>query len=239
MNLVTTNWTNEDFDIYRKYLLSLKNTAEKVQRRTTIINTKMEVLAIYSKEVKEISNYIFKETNYISFLNNVDFKCYEETMIYGNIISKTKDFQKFKNFLKLLSTKTDNWATVDNIKFTYFYKNHKDDMFNLSTKYLKDKEAFNRRYGILMLFDYINDNEYNKKIFDQLNNLINEEEYYVNIAASWLLCEMFIKQRKITLSYFENHKTNKFIINKGVQKCRESFRVSDLDKELLLKYKVK
>lgn len=239
MNLVTTNWTNEDFDIYRKYLLSLKNTAEKVQRRITIINTKMEVLAIYSKEVKEISNYIFKETNYISFLNNVDFKYYEETMIYGNIISKTKDFQKFKNFLKLLSTKTDNWATVDNIKFTYFYKNHKDDMFNLSTKYLKDKEAFNRRYGILMLFDYINDNEYNKKIFDQLNNLINEEEYYVNIAASWLLCEMFIKQRKITLSYFENHKTNKFIINKGVQKCRESFRVSDLDKELLLKYKVK
>lgn len=239
MNLVTTNWTNEDFDIYRKYLLSLKNTDEKVQRRITIINTKMEVLAIYSKEVKEISNYIFKETNYISFLNNVDFKYYEETMIYGNIISKTKDFQKFKNFLKLLSTKTDNWATVDNIKFTYFYKNHKDDMFNLSTKYLKDKEAFNRRYGILMLFDYINDNEYNKKIFDQLNNLINEEEYYVNIAASWLLCEMFIKQRKITLSYFENHKTNKFIINKGVQKCRESFRVSDLDKELLLKYKVK
>lgn len=239
MNLVTTNWTNEDFAIYRKYLLSLKNTDEKVQRRITIINTKMEVLAIYSKEVKEISNYIFKETNYISFLNNVDFKYYEETMIYGNIISKTKDFQKFKNFLKLLSTKTDNWATVDNIKFTYFYKNHKDDMFNLSTKYLKDKEAFNRRYGILMLFDYINDNEYNKKIFDQLNNLINEEEYYVNIAASWLLCEMFIKQRKITLSYFENHKTNKFIINKGVQKCRESFRVSDLDKELLLKYKVK
>ena len=239
MNLVTTNWTNEDFAIYRKYLLSLKNTDEKVQRRITIINTKMEVLAIYSKEVKEISNYIFKETNYISFLNNVDFKYYEETMIYGNIISKTKDFQKFKNFLKLLSTKTDNWATVDNIKFTYFYKNHKDDMFNLSTKYLKDKEVFNRRYGILMLFDYINDNEYNKKIFDQLNNLINEEEYYVNIAASWLLCEMFIKQRKITLSYFENHKTNKFIINKGVQKCRESFRVSDLDKELLLKYKVK
>ena len=239
MNLVTTNWTNEDFAIYRKYLLSLKNTDEKVQRRITIINTKMEVLAIYSKEVKEISNYIFKETNYISFLNNVDFKYYEETMIYGNIISKTKDFQKFKNFLKLLSTKTDNWATVDNIKFTYFYKNHKDDMFNLSTKYLKDKQAFNRRYGILMLFAYINDNEYNKKIFDQLNNLINEEEYYVNIAASWLLCEMFIKQRKITLSYFENHKTNKFIINKGVQKCRESFRVSDLDKELLLKYKVK
>ena len=40
-----------------------------------------------------------------------------------------------------------------------------------------------------------------------------------------------------TLKYLENHKLNKFTINKAISKCRESYRVSKEDKELLLKYK--
>ena len=40
-------------------------------------------------------------------------------------------------------------------------------------------------------------------------------------------------------SIVKTHKLNKFTINKGISKCRDSYRVSKEDKELLLKYKVK
>ena len=48
-----------------------------------------------------------------------------------------------------------------------------------------------------------------------------------------------IKQRTMTLAYLNHHNLNKFTINKAVQKCRDSFRVSLEDKEMLLKFKMK
>ena len=65
----------------------------------------------------------------------------------------------------------------------------------------------------------------------------DENEYYVNMSAAWLLCECFIKQREATLKYFKNNTTNNFIINKAISKCRDSFRVSIEDKKLLVTFK--
>jgi hypothetical protein len=53
--------------------------------------------------------------------------------------------------------------------------------------------------------------------------------YFVNVL---------LKEEKRQLS-FKNHKLNKFTINKGISKCRDSYRVSVEDKEMLLKYKIK
>ena len=46
-----------------------------------------------------------------------------------------------------------------------------------------------------------------------------------------------IYNRDKTLKYLEHNKLNKFTINKAISKCRDSFRISAQDKELLLKYK--
>ena len=83
------------------------------------------------------------------------------------------------------------------------------------------------------------DLEYLDEIFNILNDFYNEEHYYVNMINSWLLCECFIKHRDETVKFLKTHKLNKFTINKAIQKCRDSYRVSIEDKEMLLKYKVK
>ena len=57
------------------------------------------------------------------------------------------------------------------------------------------------------------------------------------MIIAWLLAEMFIKFREKTLNFFETGKINDFVINKAVQKCRDSFRVSKEDKKMLLKFK--
>ena len=54
---------------------------------------------------------------------------------------------------------------------------------------------------------------------------------------AWLLCNLFIKRREKTISFLQNNKLNKFTINKGISKCRDSFRVSKEDKEYLLRFK--
>jgi 3-methyladenine DNA glycosylase AlkD len=68
---------------------------------------------------------------------------------------------------------------------------------------------------------------------------IKSEEYYVNMANAWLLCECLIKEREKTLKFLEHHSLNLFTLNKMISKCSDSFRVSEEDKNLLLKYKSK
>ena len=65
----------------------------------------------------------------------------------------------------------------------------------------------------------------------------NEQEYYVNMMASWCLQQCMVIDREKTINYFKNNKTNKFVINKAISKCRDSLRISKDDKEFLLQFK--
>lgn len=105
-------------------------------------------------------------------------------------------------------------------------------------EYIKNEKPFVRRIGMSILFNFINNSDYIDKIFKLLDKFYYEEDYYVNMMNAWLLCECFIKQRDKTLRYIKNNNLNKFTINKAIQKCRESYRVSKEDKEMLLEYKI-
>lgn len=238
MDLVKIKWTKEDFKIFRSYLYDIRSSDEKRVWRNGIVKSNLDVLSIYQKDIKKITNEILKNEYFENYLKDTNFIYYEETLIYGNIISHFKDFKRFEHYLDKLSVVTENWATCDNLNFKNVYKSDKDILFNLSLKYINDDLLFKRRIGLLMLFEFINDEKYEKEIFKILDSLLLEDEYYVNMAASWLLCELFIKSRDNALRYYKSNKTNKFIVNKSISKCRDSFRVSKKDKELLLSFKV-
>lgn len=227
----------KSLDNFNRYLLTFKNTPEKVARRTTIINTKLPVLAIYSKESKLIVKTIKDNVNIIDFLNMSDFTYYEHTMIYGSLLKYLKSFDEVKHYLKVLSLKTDNWATCDNLPFKDLNKKYDEELSLLSLEYLKSELPFERRIGFNILFSLINIKQYNALTFSVLNDFDNEDEYYVNMMIGWLLCELYIKDQAGTLNYLKTNRLNKQAINLFVQKCRDSFRVSDEDKAMLLKYK--
>lgn len=237
MDFNNIKWSMTDFNDFHNFLLTYKESEERIKRSEMIIKTTMPILGIYMNEINEISKLILK-SDYHKYLENTNFKYYEETLIYGKVLNRIKDEKLFLKYLNDFVLTIDNWSTVDNIKFNVIYKRNKDLLFETSIKYLNNEKPFIRRTAILILFNFINDEFYEKKIFDLLDELINEEHYYVNMAASWLLCELFIKSKTNTLAYYNNHSTNKFIINKSISKSRDSFRVTKKDKEDILKYKV-
>jgi len=237
MDFKNLNWDKNDLENFYKFLLTYKEGSNRIERSKTIVNTSMPILGIYMKEINEVAKLIMS-SNYNKYLENINFKYYEETLIYGKVLNKIKDENLFFKYLDNFVLTIDNWSTVDNIKFNNMYKKNKKMLFEVALKYLNFKEPFVRRTAILILFNYINDEVYEKEIFKILDSLKDEEHYYVNMAASWLLCELFIKSKTNTLKYYENNQTNKFVINKSISKCRDSFRVSNEDKEKLLKFKV-
>lgn len=76
-------------------------------------------------------------------------------------------------------------------------------------------------------------------VFESIITLDKEDEYYVIMMAGWLLSECIIRYQDKTLDFIKDDKLNYLIVNKAIQKCRESRRVSIEQKESLLLYKRK
>lgn len=235
MNLTTINWKNITEDEFASYL----HKYSKVNRRYNlkgILNTNKEILFIPMGDVRKIVKEI-KKGDYISFLNNAWFNYHELTIMYCLLLDEIKDFKIFEKYLNILSENTDSWSITDALPHKKLRSLHQDRMFELALFYHRSGEPFKIRFGTVILFSFI-EKTYLPTIFTSLNSFTNEKHYYVNMANAWFLCESFIKEREMTLDYLENHKLNKFTINKTISKCRDSFRVSNTDKEMLIKYRM-
>ena len=233
MNLVKDNWTKKDGEDFVKYLGTLKN-ADRIEWTKRIINTKLPVLAIKSPVIKQIAKEI-KKGNYLSFLDLNLTNYYENTAINSALISSIKDFDVFKKYLKIYSRTIDNWASCDTVSFKV--KKKEELFYALALEYRKSKLPFERRLSLSIMFKLLDNELYIDKIFEFMNSFYDETEYYVNMINAWLFCDCFIKQRDKTIKYLEHHKLNKFTINKGISKCRDSYRVSKEDKDFLLNFK--
>ena len=234
MELIRKHWTEKDIDELLECLTSLSRGEEKSKWEQNIVNTNLTCLGITAPNISAITKQIAKG-NYMEFIELLPWQNYPIVTILGKLICEISDFNTLKNYLDKYSKRVDNWAHCDCLKLKINNAN-RENFFRLAQEYIKSTHPFQRRIGIIILFSFI-DEQYLKKIFHLLDSLHNEEHYYVNMANAWLVCECFIKQRNITLAYLEKHHLNNFTINKAISKCRDSFRVSSEDKELLLKFK--
>lgn len=227
------SWTKKDIEQFYNFLEGIKNQ-KKVEWTRKIINTNMPLLAIKIPVIKDIAKQISKG-NFISFLQQRPFKYYDSLAICGLLIPKINDFDTMVNHLLEFSKIIDNWANCDLLKFNI--NSNEEKYFLLSKKLLSSKMTFERRIGVIILFEFIKKEDYLEKIFNCLNQLFDEKEYYVNMACAWLVCELFIKQRDKTLNFLKTNTLNYFVLNKAISKCRDSYRVSEQDKYMLLNFK--
>ena len=237
MELVKTLWKAEDKKDFLDYLTSLSNT-KNIDWARRILNTQLDLLCLPTKKVHEIENHIYKG-NYTSFLDLNIFDNYESIAIYGMILSKINDFDLMITYMKRYMDVMENWAHVDLLSFN-IHDSNKNQFIALSNTCLKDSRIFVRRLGLMILFQMIDDPSVLNIIFESLIYLDQEDAYYVIMMGGWLLSEAIIKYKDKTLLFLSKHPDlNKKIVNKGIQKCRESRRLSQEEKDFLLAFKRK
>ena len=230
-------WTEKDGKELQKHLLSLSKGTKSIEFEKRIANTQLPCIAVPSKQVQKIANEIAKG-NFMSFLNLWLCDNLTDTFINCKLIYHIKDFDTLKIYLDKYSEKVDNWASCDILKFN-INKENKEKIFNLAEEYLLSPLLFRRRIGIIIFFDFLKTDEFVDRIFNNIKGLFNEQEYYVNMAVSWLLCEMFIKHRQKTIEFLRLKQINSFTLAKTISKCQDSFRVSKEDKDFLKTLKTK
>jgi 3-methyladenine DNA glycosylase AlkD len=235
MELTKSIWNINDGKKFLTYLESLSNR-DKSAWSKRILNSNLDVLALPTKTMSWIANAILKG-NYESFLQLKLFENYESIAIYGMIVSKINDFQKMKNYLDIYITVMENWAHCDLLSININNTN-KNQFITLSEQYIKSPKVFVRRLGLLIVFYLIRDSKYLSYAFNALSQFEHENEYYVIMMGGWLLSECIIRYKEESLLNLKRHQLNPKIINKGIQKCRESRRLTQQEKDELLTHKI-
>jgi 3-methyladenine DNA glycosylase AlkD len=237
MELNKTIWLEEDKHLFITYLENYRRK-EKEEWTKKILNTKLDVLAMPTKTIHTIAQEISKG-DFKSFLDLNIFTSYESIALYGMVTCKIKDFQTMNHYLTIYLDVMENWAHVDLLSLP-ITKDNKEDFLKLSYQYLTDTRPFVRRLSLMILFQMRKDEHILPIVFDHLLNLKDEDAYYVIMMAGWLLSECIILYKEQTLTFLSTHPDlNKKIVNKGIQKCRESLRFTQEEKDFLLQYKKK
>ena len=88
-----------------------------------------------------------------------------------------------------------------------------------------------------VLFDHGYEVLYKRKNLYDVEKLTTNE-YYVNMAIAWFYSIAIIKDYNKAIIYLEDRKLPKFIHNKTIQKCNESYRISQQVKLYLKTLKI-
>lgn len=193
-----------------------------------------DALGVRIPELRKIAKRIAKG-DFWQYLDAEPKKYYEERMVEGVMIatapmSTMERFDYLANFVP----KIQDWAICDCVAASFKIKNNEQaEYWDFIMRYRESSAEFEARFMLVMILDHFILPEYWNRIIEILENLPSNK-HYVEMAAAWLISVMMVKDREQTLEYLrsENH-LSKFVQNKAIAKCRESFRVSQEDKELL------
>ena len=158
---------------------------------------------------------------------------YEIDLLRGIVISTAKmPFEQKREHLAQFAGTIENWAVCDSsaVKAPV---DEREKYFRFFCELLCSDKPFVCRYGVVDLLNYL-DSEHIRSVFAQLKNIRQWGNYYVDMGVAWLVATAMAKCRDETVEYMEREaKTvlNKFAYNKALQKMRESYRVSEADKQ--------
>ena len=230
-------WNKENYKKFVKYLVSEQDIKYKKFHSSLVLNSKYEIIGIRVPVMRNIAREIAARGDIEEFLKYAQDKYYEEVMIQGFVISHIKDEKIFYKYFKKYINKIDNWALCDSFcNSIKIVRKHSEKYFEEAVKCALDKKEFISRVGLVLILDYFISQKNLEKIFKVMNE-IQSDKFYINMAESWLICEIYIKFPKETEDFLKKNNLNKFTQNKAISKIHDSNRIGKDEKELLNKYR--
>ncbi len=215
---------NQDLDYATFHQRTCPNTGEMIGVR----------VPIQRRLAKQICRDDFRK-----FLSEVKNEFYEETLIEGLVIATAKmDINERLSYVKAFVSKIKNWAICDTFCNSFrFPASDRPKVWDFLQTYRPNHAEFAVRFYLIMLMTHFLDEEHLLEILQAVRT-IELDKYYVNMAKAWLIAEAFVKFREPTLALLQEQSLPIFVQNKAIQKIRESYRVSQADKSMLLELKI-
>ena len=236
MNLNNFDYKN-NYNIFTNYLYSLQDKNYLEFHKGILNDDKANIIGIRIPILKKIAKEIAK-SNYDDFIKYNKHNTYEEIMLHGLVIGYLKrPFKEILDYLNIFIPYNTNWAVNDTVCANLkIFKKNLDEGYKYINKLIKSNNAWNIRFGLVLLLDHYINNDYIDKILNISNNIKNDE-YYVKMANAWLISFCYIKYPKETNKFLLNNKLDDLTFNKAISKICDSYRVDNDKKEILKKLK--
>lgn len=196
-----------------------------------VIGVRTPLLRKYAKEVA-------KRQDVEAFLQTLPHTYYEENNLHEELlILLYKDIDIFLVELEKFLPYIDNWATCDLLSPKLF-KKHLACVYEKVKEWLKSKETYTIRFGIVTLLYFYLDDAFEPHMLELVAE-VDSEEYYVKMAVAWYFSIALVKQYEATIPYLENPVLLKWTHNKALQKAIESRQIDAETKKYLKSLKIK
>lgn len=221
--------------LYEAIIKELKSHAEPdfaAFSKKLLNNERLNVLGVRVPTLRKLSK---KYAEFLPELLGLPDEYFEVTFI--KLLSAAR--LPYERFIKLSDrcvSLIDNWQTCDSfIPGCIVLK--KDEYFAFVKAYIGVNSEFYQRFALVTLLHFYVEERYLPQIFS-LIEAANTDYYYVHMAVAWLLSECAVKYFEQTVEYLKTSPLPKKTINKAIQKCTESFRLSSAQKQYLKSIRV-
>lgn len=210
---------------YRDFHAALMPTVDKA----LVIGVRMPALRALAKELKgtELA---------ADFMAALPHKYYEENNLHAALIGHIRDFDACMAAVERFLPYVDNWATCDMMNPRALAKD-KAALLERIRLWLQSSHTYTVRFGMEMLMNHFLEEDFREE-YPALVASVRSEEYYVRMMQAWYFATALAKQYEAAVTYLEQRRLGAWVHNKTIQKARESFRVSQEQKEYLKSLKV-
>jgi 3-methyladenine DNA glycosylase AlkD len=195
------------------------------------------IIGVRTPELRRFAKEIAGSPLAADFSAHLPHKYYEENNLHAFLIERIGDFDRTIAALDEFLPYVDNWATCD----TMSPKALSRDLPRLIGKideWIADGRTYTVRFAIGMLMRYCLGDSFSPEYLEKVA-CIESDEYYVNMMIAWYFATALAKQYEAALAYLEQHRLDKWVHNKAIQKACESLRISPEQKTHLRSLKVR
>lgn len=188
----------------------------------------------FKKILKEVHTELENEIE--SFMKTLPHQFQEENTLHAILVCEIKDYDECVSALEKFLPYVNNWAISDGIKPKAFNKNH-DKLIIKISQWIKDDAPYTKRVAMLFIMKFFLTEDFKPEYLSWAAQ-IRSDEYYVNMMTAWLFAEALVKQWDSAIEFIKTKQLDPWTHNKAIQKARESFRITDEQKEYLKSLRV-
>lgn len=198
-----------------------------------IVNSTYPTMGVRTPVIKKLAKSVpldRRDEVLAAFFADAD-KTYESVLFAGCLAARKGDYAATREYLNKLIPLFGSWAHVDCVVPVLDWTDV--DTFLADFDHLRSAAGeYEVRTYIIYSMNYCLSDDRIDRSLDRLQT-IEFGQYYIDMAAAWLLAEALVKQYDKTLPLIEKKVFPKFVHNKAIQKARESYRISDEVKQML------
>ena len=191
------------------------------------------VIGVRTPRLRAIAKEIAGSPQAAVFLAELPHRYYEENNLHAFLIERIGDYNATVAELDRFLPYVDNWGTCDSMSPKCF-RRHRSELRREIDRWLASPHVYAVRFAIRMLMNEFLDDEFSP---DDLARLaaIQTEEYYIRMMVAWYFATALAKRYQAILPYLRENRLDPVVIAKAIRKSRESFRISQEQKDELLR----